>query len=548
MKSFYFFLSLLIFSGYIHAQTCSVYTDDNGFYDCEDDGCTDAEGNCQIYSGSISTTHCKCEGLPSENRRSSNQLGNSFTTGITKLSTGDVIAIDRFNENNEPMWTKLYGHEGYNSGHGIATDILGNNITTGEMQNTVAFDTETFTSFGDSDIFIVKNDENGNELWAAQAGSSGEDRGFDITIDDLGNSYVVGNYSGTAYFDDLTLAYEGEFNNGFVAKYNANGNVVWVKALSGLLNDALKTVSIDSEGNVLVAGTFSQTATFGGTTVTADIGAKSLFVAKMTSDGTLIWAKHYDNAHANALTTDDLNNVFIAGIENDQMLLLKYTSNGVLAGEKHVQSDGEYFRLQDITIKEDGNIQVIGMFKGDISIDGHLLMNEGAQDIFLGEFNSNLATVWAKREGGTAADWGIGIHNDRSGFTSYVGCTFGTSTVGGITQTGDNLPYYRRFDDEADSGVTTGIGTTLSEQTAITKVYPNPFTDYFNIEMVSLNAQKLHAQLIDLTGRIIQQESYTIEQGEHTLSLKLPANLASGLYMLQLMDEKGNQYIEKVIR
>jgi len=59
--------------------------------------------------------------------------------------------------------------------------------------------------------------------WAKQAGGSNSDYGYGISVDANGNSYVTGEFSGTATFGAFTLISSGS-SDVFVAKIDTGGN------------------------------------------------------------------------------------------------------------------------------------------------------------------------------------------------------------------------------------------------------------------------------------------------------------------------------------
>src|SRR5207245_2344196 len=91
------------------------------------------------------------------------------------------------------------------------------------------------------DIFVAKYDTNGGLIWAKRAGGSGDDDGFGIGVDALGNSYVTGQFFGSATFgpgevNQTILTAAASSTEAFVAKYASNGSLVWVKRAGGQPN------------------------------------------------------------------------------------------------------------------------------------------------------------------------------------------------------------------------------------------------------------------------------------------------------------------------
>ena len=103
----------------------------------------------------------------------------------------------------------------------IDVDSSGNAFVTGRFHGgTVSSGTLILApSGGSSDIFVVKYNNSGVGLWALSAGSTGNDRGFALSLDYSGNAYVGGNIDGLSTFG--TLSVPGTFGDPFVAKLSA---------------------------------------------------------------------------------------------------------------------------------------------------------------------------------------------------------------------------------------------------------------------------------------------------------------------------------------
>jgi len=78
-------------------------------------------------------------------------------------------------------------------------------------------------------------------LWANSFGGESPDVGYSVTSDNLGNGYVTGTIGGQANFGNTTVT--GAI---FVAKYDANGNWVWVSVMLG--GGISRGIALDSSG------------------------------------------------------------------------------------------------------------------------------------------------------------------------------------------------------------------------------------------------------------------------------------------------------------
>lgn len=88
------------------------------------------------------------------------------------------------------------------------------------------------------------------------------------------------------------------------------------------------------------------------------------------------------------------------------------------------------------------------------------------------------------------------------------------------------------------------ILTALEFETGEVKsinLFPNPFTEYFYLDINSKSNQFISIKIMDLEGKIVfERKAVFIKQGEERLKFDLP-NLKSGLYFLKL--QIGNQII-----
>lgn len=163
-----------------------------------------------------------------------------------------------------------------NQGLGITTDGDGNSIVTGGFTGETNFGTDpgnpATLSCSQTDIFIAKYAPDGNLLWARQdGGDMVSAEGWSIASDGSDNILVTGyfsyNYGDPAVFgageeEEAVLASTGA-TDVFVAKYNPDGGLLWAKRDGGSRVDEGWSIASDLAGNILVAGTFYGTATFG---------------------------------------------------------------------------------------------------------------------------------------------------------------------------------------------------------------------------------------------------------------------------------------------
>jgi len=127
------------------------------------------------------------------------------TANLTSIGNRDIF-FAKYDDNGDYIWANSIGGSNMNEGNGIALDNFGNVYITGYFQDTADFDPGAGTanlisaaSWGED--FFAKYDNSGNYLWAKGISYTGGALGNDITVDDLGNVYITGNFMGIADFD-----------------------------------------------------------------------------------------------------------------------------------------------------------------------------------------------------------------------------------------------------------------------------------------------------------------------------------------------------------
>lgn len=111
-------------------------------------------------------------------------------------------------------------------------------------------------SSGDSELafFIAKYDSNANLLWAKTMSGNGTGTGNLLSVDEQGDIYAVGTFSGTINFETQSMtAASVENTDNFIVKYAADGNLVWARSLKGSKLDDINAMDV-ANGQVVIGG------------------------------------------------------------------------------------------------------------------------------------------------------------------------------------------------------------------------------------------------------------------------------------------------------
>jgi|GEM_PF-561697 len=152
----------------------------------------------------------------------------------------------------------------------VSIDAMGNVFTTGYFDNCIDLDpgpnTFTLTSAGSFDMFVCKLDPSGNFLWANRSGSTSNDYGDFVIVDNSGNYYFSGRFRGVVDFDAglgvNNLTSVGGGNDIFIGKYDNSGNLIWVRRMGGSGNETVHSIAVNVSNEVFMSGWFQGTSDF----------------------------------------------------------------------------------------------------------------------------------------------------------------------------------------------------------------------------------------------------------------------------------------------
>ena len=116
----------------------------------------------------------------------------------------------------------------------------------------------------------------------------------DVGVDKQNNVYITGFFSGTADFDPSSGVYnltaKGDYDT-FVAKYTTNGTLVWAVSMGGDATTQVNSITVDENGNPSVSGQFTDNTLTAGNIVLPNNGVYDAFVVKLSTNGAFMWAK-----------------------------------------------------------------------------------------------------------------------------------------------------------------------------------------------------------------------------------------------------------------
>lgn len=330
------------------------------------------------------------------------------------------------------MWAKHFNGTGQNMPTNLLQDNQGNYFVYGNFSGAVNQDALSLTAIDGQDVFLAKYNSSGQIQWLKQLGGSLTQTAASFTLsNDKNYIYLALLNNGSCNFDGVNVITSGNFDI-YIAKYNLNGNLIWVKeAAYGAENQTNGRLIVDEQGNLILAGGYLGDVTFYGETlplISADPLVAQNFIAKFDSSGIPLWSKsiNCNNSFTTIRSISCSNNsYYFSGqyIGNLTMDIGSINSNSAFRDgfifKTNVNGTGQWIRKltsidNDLYVykhvtDQSGNQYLTGYYSGNrIKIDStstdtskvnRFNVLNGFSDLFIAKYNSSGILQWAKSIG-----------------------------------------------------------------------------------------------------------------------------------------------------
>lgn len=310
----------------------------------------------------------------------------------TSFGTGKDLYLIKLDHNGNIVWSRTYGGKKVDSGIKIKNTSDGNFIIIGNT-----------TSFGSKrrDLYLLKIDNDGNEIWSHTYGGDLNEFGLDVAESKEGGYILVGE----------TNSFDVKDHDIFVVKVDSIGNKEWSKTIGGdSLEFASSVISLD-DGYVL-----------GGETNSVGEGGFDAMMIKIDLTGEVLWSKVYGgkkDEHLNELIEDRHGHIVFVG---------STTSFGFGGRDLFyviTQEDGDPVKIKSLGGFADEEPQVVRKV-GD---DGYIILGftnsfndqQTGQDAYMVRMNKRFKMRWSKTFGGSLNDLGFGLITHSKGNFVVVG-------------------------------------------------------------------------------------------------------------------------------
>nr|MDJ0796437.1 SBBP repeat-containing protein [Calothrix sp. MO_167.B12] len=315
---------------------------------------------------------------------------------------GVDVYLAKYDSDGNQEWIQQFGSLTFEDYTSVTTDTSGNIYLSGHTVGSLGGDAKNFGQVlgqgvdggaPSTDPYVFKFDSDGNELWRTQLGTVTLDDSWGLAIDQDGNVFLGGNTKGDFGGENASSA--GEYD-AWLVKLNQDGQEEWVKQFGIPDYDFLWDIETDSMGNLYATGWTL------GDLAGESAGSYDVWLAKYDTDGNQVWIKQFGTTGDDAPFTDGIeidsnDNIFLTGYTDGDLggvnagsydaWVAKYDTDG---NQLWIQQFGtpEYDTASTVSADDDGNLYVSGITDGSLGDS-----NAGSYDSWVVKLDANTGQV-----------------------------------------------------------------------------------------------------------------------------------------------------------
>ncbi len=420
---------------------------------------------------------------------------NGFVVLANTINQGNITPeVSKFDASGNPVWKQaIYGNQAID----IVEDQTGNYI---------------ISYINSADVIssrFIKMDVNGSFVWT----KSLSDPSYDNFISSIKVTH-----------DNKYAAAGSDFGNSTLSLFDTSGNQLMNKSFTAVPN--FPTVADEfSNGDLLL---ITNGNNYGGVP----------YVTRFARSGAVVWqkqigaAKMFENYHT-AVISDSV--ILLAGYRtntsfSDTMLMIAaMKTNGTFLWEKTIGTPNPAAAMASIKLK-DGSYRILAgrafyTFSRSRNNESYLIKLTAAG-------NTCNTTDVAVRAQTIALDT-VNVPN----YSSYtLNTMFPVLRISPAAKLTEAIVC-----DPAADLITDASLKTISAISGITafsvKAYPNPVISNLSVTITLTKPDAVKAELVDLFGKTVQINTYTLPAGSSTKRLTIPS-LPAGMYILKVSNSK----------
>jgi len=311
------------------------------------------------------------------------------------------------------------------SGVDIEFDSQGNTLVYGFFDDDLDFDPGEnemiLDPLGSPDLFLAQFNSNGELLWVLNIGRISLIDGMingELEIDADDNILITGGFASVVNFNPLGEAVSESSSGGedaFVAKYSAEGQLMWVHKIGGASTDLSTSLDIKNDGTIAFGLRFSGNIDVDpgeGEDILINSGALDAAVIALDTDGNYLFNYHVgtlDNDNITALKFAPDGKLVVGstingatnGFPDRDMQLSYHESNGSLIWAHNFSNFDDANQITDILFSQDElSFYIGGRINGTTDFDlqgkSEMLVDPVFADPFTAKYDLDGNLEWSQ--------------------------------------------------------------------------------------------------------------------------------------------------------
>ncbi len=308
---------------------------------------------------------------------------------------GEDMYLVKTDADGKDLWSRTFGGTDGDKAFSVQETSDGGYILAGYYTRS--------SGAGDWDMYLVKTDANGWKLWSRTFGGTASDYGCSVQETSDGG-YILAGWTWSFGAGDADM---------YLVKTNANGRKLWSRTFGGTLLDSALSVQETSDGGYILAGF---TDSFGA-------GWYDMYLVKTDADGNELWSRTFggtdsDYAVSVQKTSDGgyilAGHTYSFGAGSGDMYLVKTGANG---NELWSRTFGgtDFDWAESVQQTSDG---------GYILAGSTYSFGAGSTDMYLVKTDANGGELWSRTFGGTDGDGARSVQETSGGGYIIAGATW----------------------------------------------------------------------------------------------------------------------------
>jgi hypothetical protein len=304
--------------------------------------------------------------------------GGYIVIGYQTLESGDVqVYLFKTDNSGNLEWSNTFGNpDSSEDGYFVQQTLEGGYIVTGFQR----LGSPGSQDMGDSQVYLLKVNSEGNEEWVATHGGDREERGYCVQQTNDGG-YIITGYTWTN---------AGGYHDLYLVKTDSSGILSWERNYGGLDAESGRSAIQLADGGYVVVGS-----------ATPEGGRSDVYLIRTDSEGNELWNRKYggvenDLGYSVQKTFPDdgfiiVGNTYSYGAGASDVYLVKTDSEGNLLWEK---AYGGYASEVGYCVKQTFD-------KGYVVVGHTYSFGEGAADVLLIKIPSDFICESVSTQTGT---------------------------------------------------------------------------------------------------------------------------------------------------